>query len=230
MKSEIGSGLPRILEVLLSSLGLILAFPVLVVAAVLVKLSSPGPVFFRQPRVGQHGREFVLYKFRTMCLNELRVQFTSKDDYRITSIGRWLRLFKIDELPELINVVRGDLALVGPRPEVPLYVNKDNVLWIEVLKVRPGITDPVTLQLRNEADLIASTPGNKIKFYLEKLLPYKLYGYIDFIKNRTLRTDLNILFRSVLAVLWPPASPPPSIEEIEDFLNQKILECGERQN
>lgn len=229
-KSGMERGLPRTLEVLISSLGLILVFPVLAVAVVLVKVSSPGPIFFRQPRVGQYGREFVLYKFRTMCLNEFGVQFTSKDDYRITSIGRWLRLFKIDELPELFNVVRGDLALVGPRPEVPLYVNKDNVLWIEVLKVKPGITDPVTLQLRNEEDLIANAPGNKIRFYFEKLLPYKLYGYIDFIKNRTLRTDLYILFRSALAVLWPPASPPPSIEEIEDFLNQKKLECEERQN
>ena len=223
-------GLPRILEILISSFGLILAIPILAVAAVLVKMSSPGPVFFRQLRVGQHGREFVLYKFRTMCLNEFGVQFTSKDDNRITSIGRWLRLFKIDELPELINVVRGDLALVGPRPEVPLYVNKDNVLWKEVLKVKPGITDPVTLRLRNEEDLIASAPGNKIRFYLEKLLPYKLYGYIDFIKNRTFKTDISILFWSALAVLWPLTSPPPSIEEIEDFLNQKKLEFEEGQS
>jgi lipopolysaccharide/colanic/teichoic acid biosynthesis glycosyltransferase len=223
-KSAIEAGIPRFVEVLVSSFGLILTSPVLAFAAILVKVSSPGPILLRQLRVGRHGREFVLYKFRTMWVNEPRVQFTSKDDPRITAVGRWLRLFKIDELPELFNIIRGDLSLVGPRPEVPPYVNKDNYLWKEVLKARPGITDPVTLQLRNEADLLASAPGNKIRFYLEKLLPYKLYGYIDFLRHRTLRTDLYILFWSILAVLWPPASPPPSIEEIEGFLNQKNVE------
>jgi lipopolysaccharide/colanic/teichoic acid biosynthesis glycosyltransferase len=219
-----GRGLPRILEVLIAILGLVLVFPILAVAAVLVKVSSPGPVFFRQIRVGQHGCEFVLYKFRTMYTNELRIQFTAKDDDRITSVGRWLRILKIDELPELFNVLKGDLALVGPRPEVPRYVDKNNVLWKEVLKVKPGITDLVTLRLRNEEDLISSVPGNKIKFYLEKLLPYKLYGYIDFIENKSVKTDLSILIRSALAVLWPPASSPPCIEEIEEFLEQKRLE------
>ncbi len=105
-----------------------------------------------------------------------------------------------------------------------MYVNKNNNLWKEILKVRPGITDPVTLRLRNESELLANVPGNKMRFYLDKLLPYKLYGYIDFIKNRTLITDLYILFRSALAILWPPASPPPSIEEIEEFLDQKKSE------
>ena len=219
-------GFPRYLEILLASLGLILVFPVLAMAAILIKGSSPGPIFFRQLRVGQYGREFLMLKFRTMWVNQASVQFTANDDQRITPVGRWLRLFKIDELPELINVLKGDLSLVGPRPEVPTYVKKDDDLWKEVLKAKPGITDPVTLRLRNETNLLASVLGNRVEFYTDVLLPYKLHGYIDFLRHRTLRTDFVVLFRSAFAALWPLASRPPGIEEIQRLSDRKTARAA----
>ena len=149
-----------------------------------------------------------------MRVNKETVQVTARGDSRITAIGRLLRLLKVDELPGLWNVVRGDMGLVGYRPEVPRYVDLANPLWREALKRRPGITDPVTLRLRNEEQLMAQVPGDHEQFYLETLQPYKLVSYLEYLRSRSILTDLTVIVRTLAAVITPAYSPPPPIEEI----------------
>ena len=134
-------GLPRAIEIVLASAGLVVFAPLLMLAALMIAISSPGPILFRQTRVGRYGRLFKLYKLRTMRVSSGGSQITSGADDRITPIGRLLRFTKIDELPELWNVVKGEMSLVGPRPEVPAFVCLENELWQRVLQTRPGITD-----------------------------------------------------------------------------------------
>src|SRR5215831_7031315 len=171
---HIDPGLPRIFDVILSGFGLLASLPVLAVLAVLVSRSSPGGVLFQQKRVGRNGQLFTLYKLRTMRQSTTGPQVTSETDRRITPIGKFLRRTKLDELPTLWNVLRGDMSLVGPRPEVPKYVALDNPDWQFVLKAKPGITDPVTYQLRNEEKLLAQVAGDAEEYYLTKLQPLKL--------------------------------------------------------
>ena len=149
------AGIPRPVEAVAALAGLIIAAPVLALAALGIAFTSRGRIIFRQSRVGQDGRIFVLYKFRTMRIGQVGIQVTAGDDSRVTYVGRLLRKTKMDELPELWNVLKGDMSLVGPRPEVPRYVDLNNSKWQRVLKVRPGITDPLTLRLRNEEELLA---------------------------------------------------------------------------
>lgn len=210
----IRTGTPRVVEAVLAGLGLVVCLPVLGAVAVAVRATSPGPVLFRQRRVGRGGREFPLLKFRTMLVNRDSLQVTARGDPRITPLGRWLRLLKLDELPELWNVVRGDMSLVGPRPEVPGYVDLANPLWRAVLQARPGITDPVTLRLRNEEDLMAAAPGDRERFYLETLQIYKLVGYLDYMRRRSFLADVSVILRTLLAVIVPSSAPPPSLEEV----------------
>lgn len=208
-----GRGLPRWVELVAALLGLVVALPLLILCGLGVKLSSPGPVLFRQRRVGQGGRQFFLLKFRSMRVGERGPQVTRSGDARVTWFGRFLRKLKLDELPELWNVVRGEMALVGPRPEVPDYVNLEDPLWQEVLTVRPGITDPVTLTLRNEEELLAQA-SNVETFYLEVLQRYKLQGYVAYLRTRTWASDLRVLVESMWAVAFPRAAHAPSLEEI----------------
>lgn len=215
-EAEAGRGLPRTVETILACLGLAAASPVLLVAAGLVAATSPGPVLFRQQRVGLNGRPFILLKIRTMRVAPEGSQLTASDDVRITPVGRWLRRFKLDEIPQLWNVVRGDMALVGPRPEVPRYVDR-SPLWRRVLSARPGLTDPVTLRLRDEEALLASAAagGNDPEsFYRERLLPWKLRGYLDYLARRSWITDLGVLGATALAVLRLRRPAPPTLEEI----------------
>jgi lipopolysaccharide/colanic/teichoic acid biosynthesis glycosyltransferase len=208
-------GISRPFEVGLALAGLALTAPLSAIAALLVSVTSRGPVFFRQERIGRFGRPFTLIKFRSMHIHDERgPQVTAKGDCRVTPIGRLLRKSKLDELPELWNVVQGHLSLVGPRPEVPKYVNRDDPLWQAVLKTRPGITDPVTLRLRNEEELLQSYRGNPEEFYLNSLQPYKLAGYVKYMQSRTWRSDLRVLYDSVLAVLLPARAPQPGLDEI----------------
>lgn len=207
-------GIPRVIEVCSAAVGLIVALPLLVLAAVAIKMSSPGPVLFRQTRVGRGGNRFTMLKLRTMRQNRAGSQVTPRGDERITRVGRVLRKLKLDELPELGNVVGGNLSLVGPRPEVPAYVNLKDPRWQEVLRVRPGLTDPVTLRLRNEEELIAAAGGGPERFYLDILQPYKLEGYIDYLRRRSAWTDLGVLLRSVVAVLLPGSFPAPTVDEV----------------
>ena len=209
------NGIPRPIEVVLAGLGLLLCSPVLAAVALGVRVTSRGPVLFRQQRMGRGGAVFTLLKFRTMRANQAALQVTAAGDPRITPLGRWLRTLKLDELPELWNVMRGDMSLVGPRPEVPRYVDLANALWRDVLQARPGITDPVTLRLRNEEGLLASAPGDRERFYLETLQPYKLVGYLEYLRRRSFMSDVGVILRTVVAVLVPAVAPLPSLDEVK---------------
>ena len=213
--NERTDGISRIVEIVLALGGLIICSPLLFVAAVLIRATSPGPVLFRQQRVGRFGEPFELLKFRSMRIDNGGAQVTAKGDSRVTRVGRLLRKSKLDELPELWNVVRGDLSLVGPRPEVPRYVDIGNPLWRRTLDARPGITDPVTLRLRNEEELLASCAGDPEVFYLNSLQPYKLVGYIEYLEKRSWKTDLQVLMQSVQAVVIPSKAPCPDIRTVE---------------
>jgi lipopolysaccharide/colanic/teichoic acid biosynthesis glycosyltransferase len=212
------AGLPREVEAALAFAVLVVSSPVFLAAAVLVAATSPGPVLFRQRRAGLGGRPFTLLKLRTMRVAPEGSQLTASGDARITPVGRWLRRFKLDELPQLWNVVRGDMSLVGPRPEVPRYVDAADPLWQAVLSARPGLTDPVTLRLRDEEALLAlaGDTGDMEGFYRERLLPWKLRGYRDYLAHRTWASDLAVLGATILIVLrlWRP--PQPDLTEIEE--------------
>ena len=199
-------GLPRGFDVLVSLMLLVLSAPLLLVAAVMVLLTSSGGFLFKQKRVGRYGELFVLYKLRTMTAANTGPQVTCSDDARITRVGRFLRKTKVDELPTLWNVLKGDIALVGPRPEVPRYVNLDDPQWRLVLMARPGITDPVTLKLRNEEELLAQVRGDAETYYVKELLPLKLKGYIAYTEQRHWRADLWVLWKTLGAIAFTRSS------------------------
>ncbi|HEX3127347.1 MAG TPA: sugar transferase [Thermoanaerobaculia bacterium] len=207
-------GLPRGVDAVLALAGLVASSPVLLVASAFVAATSPGPVLFRQTRVGLGGRPFTLLKLRTMRIAPEGSQLTTSGDSRITPVGRWLRRFKLDELPQLWNVVRGDMSLVGPRPEVPRYVDASDPLWQSVLSARPGLTDPVTLRLRDEEALLAGADDVE-GFYRERLLPWKLRGYRDYLARRSWTSDLGVLGATALAVLRLRRPAGPGRDEIE---------------
>ena len=188
----------RALDVTASAIGLVLLAPLFVLVAVLVALDSPGPVFFRQTRMGQGFQPFHIYKFRSMS-HQVASQgpsVTVTGDARITRVGHWLRRTKIDELPQLYNVLRGDMSLVGPRPEVPVYVDLYRKGYARVLQVRPGITDPASLRFRNEAELLsaASDPEHE---YRHRILPEKLRVSAEYAEHWTLRSDIVLIWRTV---------------------------------
>ena len=206
--------IPRHFEIALAVFGLIVTIPFLFVFAVLIKLDSRGQILFRQKRVGLNGELFTLYKLRTMAASKPGPMITAEGDQRVTKIGKILRKTKIDELPELWNVLRGDMSFVGPRPEVPEYVDLDDPIWREILTHRPGITDPVTLRLRNEEHLLALVV-DKERYYREVVQPYKLRGYANFIRTKSWKTDLRIIGRTLMAVAVPTSVKAPSREEMQ---------------
>lgn len=207
-------GIPRWVEAPAALVALVAASPVLLAAAAAVRLTSRGPALFRQARVGRGGRQFVLKKLRTMRVAEPGLQITAGDDERTTRVGRLLRKSKLDELPELWHVVVGDMSLVGPRPEVPRYVDLGDPRWRAILRDRPGLTDPTTLALRNEEALLARVDGDREDFYVRTLQPFKLDGYARYAERRTLASDLSVLARTVAAVVAPAATPAPSLDEL----------------
>lgn len=212
---DVNRGLPRWFEGAFAAGGLVALSPVFALCALLVRLTSSGPAFFRQQRVGRSGKMFTLYKFRTMVMGQNGDLITARRDRRITRAGRFLRRLKLDELPQVYNVLRGDMSFVGPRPEVIDYVDFTNPLWREVLSARPGITDPVALRLRNEEALLA-TALNKDKFYREVIQPYKLNGYVEYLRIKSTRNDLRVIRQTLTAIFLPGRiSPPPTLSEIQ---------------
>ncbi|MGC2239071.1 MAG: sugar transferase [Pyrinomonadaceae bacterium] len=187
--------------------GLLLLSPILLLCAVLIRLNSKGAILFRQKRAGLNGDIFTLYKFRTMYALAEGLPVTAENDPRITSVGKLLRKMKLDELPQLYNVLRGEMSFVGPRPEVAELIDFDCPKWQKVLSVRPGITDPVTLELRNEG-LLLSEVEDKLTFYREVIQPYKLNGYLSYVHNKCLKTDLKIIAQTLKALLFPQTAPP----------------------
>jgi lipopolysaccharide/colanic/teichoic acid biosynthesis glycosyltransferase len=198
----------------MACVGLVLTAPLLAFFAVMIKLNSQGPIIFRQKRVGEKGKPFTLFKLRTMAVSRKGSMITAADDNRVTSIGKVLRKYKIDELPELWNVIRGDMSFVGPRPEVPDFVDLSDPLWIEVLDHRPGITDPVTLRLRNEEQLLAQVTDKEM-YYRQIVQPYKMRGYVRFIRDKSWKTDIRIIGRTVMAVAFPRSVQSPSKDEMQ---------------
>ncbi len=204
-------GLPRSVQLLGAAGALVLFSPLMLLAAVAVRVTSPGPVLFRQRRVGLGGQPFEILKFRTMRSEvggapTRGPMVTEAGDRRITTVGRWLRATKCDELPQLINVLRGEMDLVGPRPEVERYVDLDDPRWQEVLAMRPGITDPVAITLRDEEGVLRAARRNGENpedFYRQQLLPKKLEGYLAYGRRRSGLTDLGTLLATLVAVLRP---------------------------
>ncbi len=207
-------GLPRLVEIPLALAGLCLAAPFIALGAMAVGLTSGLPVFFRQTRIGREGEPFTLVKLRTMRASGDGARVTARGDLRVTRAGAILRRTKVDELPELWNVLRGQMSFVGPRPEVPEYVDLSDPKWRVVLRARPGLTDPMTLRLRDEELLIASVVGDRDRFYRERLQPWKLQGYAEYLRNRTWRSDLGVMFRTALAVCLPGRTAPVSERDL----------------
>jgi len=196
----------RLIDVLGSVCGLLLLAPLLLVAAIAIKLDSPGPVFFRQVRVGRHGVEFRIHKLRTMRQLDAgevgeQAQITVGNDPRITRVGALLRRTKLDELAQLIDVFLGHMSLVGPRPEVPRYVAVyPDALRDKLLGVRPGITDPASLAFRDESDRLARAADPQ-REYLEVVMPAKLAISAKYIDEANAFSDLRCIAATVLA-LW----------------------------
>lgn len=193
----------RLFDLAGAALGLLLLSPLLLGVAVWIKLDSPGPVFYRQPRVGRHGRVFHIHKFRTMGVGADQVgpAITVGEDARITRAGRALRDRRLDELPQLIDVLLGHMSLVGPRPEVPRYVALyPPALREQVLAVRPGLTDPASLAFRDEAALLARASDPE-REYVEVILPAKLATAAAYAQRASVWSDLGVLARSVAVLL-----------------------------
>lgn len=192
----------RAFDVLFAICALLVSSPVLIAAALWIRLDSGGPVLFRQQRVGLHGRPFSILKLRTMreASTGAALAITVGADPRITRAGAFLRRYKLDELPQFINVLRGEMSVVGPRPELPQYVaTYPSQLRELVLSVRPGITDPASLAYRNEAGLLAMSDDPEV-FYKQIILPKKLELAACYVQSQTLRKDISIVLRTAFAV------------------------------
>jgi len=185
----------RIFDIIFSIIGMTLLFPILLPIALSIKSGSNGPIFFRQNRVGLEGRIFQIHKLRTMYVNSEKLgKITIGKDKRITNFGKWLRKYKIDELPQLIDVFIGDMSIVGPRPEVKEYVDIYPInMRKKILSVRPGITDLASIEMMNES-LIMAKYSNPHDAYINKIMPLKLNLCAKYVDNRTIFLDVKIIF------------------------------------
>ena len=193
----------RLFDIVMAGLALLLMSPLLIGIAAWIRLDSVGPVFFRQERVGRHGRLFRIHKFRTMVTDAERLgaQITVSGDPRITAAGRFLRRSKLDELPQLIDVLAGTMSLVGPRPEVPRYVAMyPTALREKVLSVRPGITDPASIEFRDEGALLAAAADPE-REYADVVLPAKLRFAADYVDHASLAYDLRLIALTLRALV-----------------------------
>ena len=193
----------RFFDILVSAIGLVITAPIMLGAALAIRASSPGPILFRQSRVGRSGRLFDILKFRSMrpAPSGTGPEITVGNDQRITPVGAFLRKWKIDELPQLINVLKGDMSLVGPRPETPKYVALyPDDLRRQILSVRPGITDMASIKYRYESEVLAEQSDPE-RYYNEVILPDKLAMGVDYARRPTVWNDIGIIFKTALAVL-----------------------------
>lgn len=192
----------RFFDIVASLLGLIVLSPLLLVVAIWVKMDSEGPVFFRQVRVGRYNKDFRIFKFRSMRVGSdkgSQVTIGGRDP-RVTRSGYFIRKFKIDELPQLINVLVGDMSLVGPRPEVRHYVDYWTPEQMRVLDVRPGITDPASIRFRNENELLAKAK-NPEKYYVEVIMPQKIKLYLEYVNQASFWYDLKLILQTFKVII-----------------------------
>jgi lipopolysaccharide/colanic/teichoic acid biosynthesis glycosyltransferase len=192
--------------VFLCAIGLLMLSPVFVIIACCIKLTTLGPVFYRQIRTGREGREFQILKFRSMIVDASKrgPGITVSGDNRVTQVGRFLRRYKLDELPQLWNVLWGDMSLVGPRPELPVYVAGYTPEQHVVLSARPGITDPASLAYRHEEELL-SGHQNPEEFYRSQVLPDKLARNLSYIQSMSLKNDLRIILKTLASSFFSSA-------------------------
>ena len=195
--------LKRTFDIILSIVGIIILSPIFIVVTILIKSESKGPAFFKQLRVGKNGKEFYIFKFRSMAKNQDKkdLKITVANDKRITKIGSFIRKYKIDELPQLINVVKSEMSIVGPRPEVPEYVKYYSIRDRKIiLSVKPGITDLASIEFRNESQILAESP-NPEKSYIKIILPKKLKYCRFYVKNRSFTYDIMIILKTFKAII-----------------------------
>lgn len=193
--------LKRIFDTILSLFGLVILLPFMLIIAIFIKLDSKGPVFFKQIRVTKNGKEFKIFKYRTMRVGSDKYsQITVGKDGRITKLGSFLRKYKLDEIPQLINVLIGDMSLVGPRPEVPKYVALYTDEQKEILKVRAGITDYASIEFSDENDLLASEEDPE-KAYIEKIMPKKIELNKKYLSEVSILTDIKIILLTIKKIL-----------------------------
>ena len=192
----------RLFDIVASGLGLLCLSPLLLIVAIWIKLDSPGPVFFRQVRVGRHNKDFRIFKFRSMRVgSDKGSQITvGGHDSRITRSGYFIRKTKIDELPQLINVFIGDMSLVGPRPEVRYYVDMWTPEQLHVLDVRPGITDPASIRYRNENELLEKAEDPE-KYYVEVIMQDKIKLYLEYVEKHSFLYDLKLIFQTFFVII-----------------------------
>jgi lipopolysaccharide/colanic/teichoic acid biosynthesis glycosyltransferase len=194
--------LKRAFDFVSSLLGLILVSPVLVTIAILIKKEDGGPVFYRGARVGRFGKTFRIFKFRTMVVNaeKLGGPSTADDDPRVTKMGKFIRKYKLDELPQVINVLKGEMSVVGPRPEVQMYVDMFKEEEKIILSVRPGITDWASIWNPDEGAILAGSPDPE-KTYMEKIRPEKIRLQLKYVKERSFLVDIKIILETLATVL-----------------------------
>jgi lipopolysaccharide/colanic/teichoic acid biosynthesis glycosyltransferase len=188
----------RLFDITASFFGILILSPLFIFISLWVGLSSKGGVFYKQIRVGRNNKDFKLYKFRSMRVNSDKqgLLTVGSKDSRITKAGYFIRKYKIDELPQLFNVLKGDMSFVGPRPEVRRYVDLYSKEQMKVLSVRPGITDPASIKYRNENDILSSA-SNPEEYYIQHIMPDKLKINIDYINTQTFIKDIKIIFQTI---------------------------------
>ena len=193
--------LKRLFDLVSAGLVLVMLFPVLTVIALAIVLDSKGGIFYRQTRVGKNGKTFRLYKFRPMRPNSDKLQITvGHRDPRVTKIGYLLRKYKLDEFPQLLNILKGEMSVVGPRPEVPKYVELYTPEQREVLSVRPGLTDYASLKFVDESELLAES-DNPEQTYREEIMPAKLKLGLEYVEKQSFFTDLKIIFQTLYRII-----------------------------
>lgn len=187
----------RLFDIVASGLGLLVLSPILLIVAIWIKLDSKGPVFYRQVRVGRYNKDFRIFKFRSMRIGSDKGSLVTIGgrDPRVTRSGYFIRKFKIDELPQLINVFIGEMSLVGPRPEVRHYVNYWTPEQMRALDVRPGITDPASIRFRNENELLEKADDPE-KYYIEVIMQEKLKMYLEYVDNASFWYDIKLIFQT----------------------------------
>lgn len=200
--SRLNQGIKRCFDFIVSLIGIIILSPVFTIVSIAIKLDSKGNILFLQKRVGRYGKEFNIYKFRTMVTDaeKLGKQITIGKDNRITKVGAFLRKFKIDELPQLFNVFKGDMSLVGPRPEVPKYVSLYSFEQKKVLNVRPGITDMASLRYKDENDILGKVE-NPEEYYINVIMKDKLNLNLEYIEKSNIFFDIYLIVKTIIKCL-----------------------------